>query len=320
MRRKALYPLAAAAAAAGALAIANRKLRAPQGALVSRLGGTEHVWRWRGHDIFAAEAGSGPLVLLVHGIYAGSSSYEYRLLFPLLARRYRVVAFDLLGNGLSDRPNVAYSAELFVEQIFAAVAHFGPTAAALVGSSLGGAFTLRAAARLGSSVGAVAAICPTGLEGALDRPPGAAGKAITRLFRSPLLGEALFNLLASYPLLDWFLKNQAYADPDSVTPEILDAYWAATHQPGARYVPAHFVGGALNCDLSGDLPQIAAPVLIAWGERADEPSPVSSASSYVALARRGELATFPRSRLLPHEEEPEACAQRLERFITRSTG
>ena len=84
----------------------NRALRAPAGSLTSALGGMRKPWRWRGYDIFASEAGQGPLVLLVHGIYAGSSSFEFRKLFPLLARKHRVVAIDLLGSGLSERPNI----------------------------------------------------------------------------------------------------------------------------------------------------------------------------------------------------------------------
>ena len=52
----------------------------------------------------------GRLVLLVHGIYAGASSYEFRKIAPLLAKRHRVIAFDLLGCGLSEMPDLQYSA------------------------------------------------------------------------------------------------------------------------------------------------------------------------------------------------------------------
>jgi pimeloyl-ACP methyl ester carboxylesterase len=300
----------------------NRALRAPAGSLTSALGGTRRAWRWRGYDIFATEAGQGPLVFLVHGIYAGSSSFEFRKLFPLLARKYRVVAIDLLGSGLSERPNIDYSADLFVDQIVDAVHHFGPDAAALVCSSLGAAFSIRAAAHasLKGRIGSLTAVCPTGLDGVLDEPAKPPGVAITKLFRSPVVGEWLFNGLASRPSLGWFLRNQAYADPASATPEIIDYYWDATHQPGSRFVPAHFVGGALNCGIGEDLPRVDAPILIAWGECAGTVSPIENAPAYVERAADAELATFPISRLLPHEEEPLAFAQRLERFIAERAG
>jgi len=314
VRKNLLGTLIAAAGALGAVAAANRALRTnvpPPNAL----GGVVRSWRWREHQLFAAEAGAGSLVLLIHGIYAGSSSYEFRHVFPLLAQRHRVVAIDLLGCGFSEKPDLDYNAEMFVEQIVTAIAEFGPHAAAIVGCSLGGAFTIRAAARIPEQVGRVMVVCPTGLAGALDGPRTGAGRAVTALVRSPLAGEALFNLLASRPSLGWFLRNQGYADPASVTADIVERYWQATHQPGARFVPAHFVGGALNCSIAEDLPRVTGPLLVAWGERAHRTSPLATAHEYVERAPNAQLRTFANSALLPHEEEAPLFAARLEQFL-----
>jgi pimeloyl-ACP methyl ester carboxylesterase len=279
------------------------------------LGGSRRRWTWRGYEIFATEAGSGPLMLLVHGIYAGASAYEFRKIFPLLAQSHRVVAFDLLGCGLSERPNLAYSAELFVEQIVDALGEFGAEPTTLVGSSLGGAFCIRAAARASDRVARLVTICPTGLGGVLDRDPSAAQRAITALVRSPVVGEALFNALASRRSLRWFLENQTYCDKSSVTPEVLDHYYAVTHQPGARYVPAFFVGGGLNVNVARDLPFITSPVLIAWGEHAPTVNRLPNAYEFMKLARHGSLVTFAASGLLPHEEEPQAVYAAIETFL-----
>ncbi len=312
---KFLRPVLAGAGVAGTVAAINRGLR--DGPLPTNdLGGTQRRWTWRGYEIFATEAGSGPLVLLVHGIYAGASSYEYRKLFALLAQSHRVVAFDLLGCGLSDKPNLSYSGELFVEQVVDALGEFGSEPTTLIGSSLGAAFAIRAAARAADRVAHLVTICPTGLAGVLDRDPSTAQRLVTALVRSPVAGEMLFNGLASRPSLRWFLENQSYADKSSVTPEILDHYYAVTHQPGARYVPAFFVGGGLNIDVARDLPFITVPVLIAWGEHAPTINKIRNASEYVKLARHGTLAAFARSGLLPHEEEPQAVVDAIEAFLT----
>lgn len=316
MRRvkKLLRPLIAGAGLAGTLAAINRGLRdAPLP--TNHLGGVQRRWNWRGYDIFAAEAGSGPLIVLVHGIYAGASSYEFRKLFPLLAASHRVVAFDLLGCGLSDRPNLAYSGELFVEQVVDALGEFGAEPTVLVASSMGAAFAIRATARASDRVSHLVTICPTGLGGVLDGDPTPAQRAVTALLRSPLTGEVLFNALASRPSLRWFLEHQSYADKASVTPEVIEAYYAVTHQPGARFVPAYFVGGGLNINVARDLPFIDVPLLVAWGERAPSISALSNASEFLKLARRGTLATFPNSGLLPHEEEPQAMCAVIEDFL-----
>jgi pimeloyl-ACP methyl ester carboxylesterase len=209
-----------------------------------------------------------------------------------------------------------YSPDVFVQQIADAVRELTPQPAAIVASSLGAAFTVRAVARTPLDTGSLVLTCPTGLEGVLDGERTSLQRRITNLIMTPGIGELLFNGLASRPSLRWFLENQAYADPQSATQEVVEYYWTATHQPGSRYVPAHFVGGALNCPIADDLPRIDAPVLVLWGERAQQTSPVRTAPQYANLARRGELTTFDQSKLLPHEEQPNAYAERIERFLS----
>ncbi len=306
-----LPPLVAGFGGLGAVAALNRSLRDGSDLPQNHLGGVQRRWTWRGHEIFATEAGSGPLVVLVHGIYAGASSYEYRHLFPLLARTHRVVAFDFLGCGLSDKPNIAYDPELFVEQIVDAFAEFGSEPLTLVGSSLGAAYAIRAAVRASDVVKQLVTMCPTGLVGVLDGPPTPPQQAITALVRSPLAGEAFFNALSSKASIGWFLRTQTYGEKARVTPEIVENYYAVTHQPGARYVPAYFVGGGLNCNVARDLPFVAAPVLVLWGERASGINPVKNAGAYLELARHGTLQVLKSSGLVPHEEEPEAVAQAI---------
>jgi pimeloyl-ACP methyl ester carboxylesterase len=298
----------------GAIAATNRALsNAPLP--TNALGGTLRPWTWRGHEIFATEAGSGSLVVLVHSVHTGASSYEFRKLFPLLARRHRVVAFDLLGCGLSARPKLAYRTDLFVEQIADALDALGGEPATLVASSLGAAFAIRAATRANDRVARLAAICPAGLSGAFDKGPRRPGAAITALFRSPLVGEAAFNALASRASIRWFLEHRVYGDPAHCTPEVVDHYYAVTHQPGARYVPAALVGSALDCDVEGDLPFLAVPLQVLWGEKAPPTAPCSDADEFLRLAQDGRLATFARSGLLPHEEEPEAVDEALASFV-----
>jgi pimeloyl-ACP methyl ester carboxylesterase len=312
--KKIVRPFLAGAGVTGAIAATNRALsNAP--VPTNALGGTPRPWSWHGSEIFATEAGAGPPVLLVHGVYAGASSYEFRKLFPLLAQRHRVVAFDLIGCGLSDKPKLSYNAELFVEQIADALDAFADEPVAVVASSLGAAFAIRAASRAHDRIARLAVICPTGLGGTLDKGPTGPGPAITALFRTPLLGEAAFNALASKASIRSFLRKQVYADPAHVTREVVDHYYAVTHQPGARYVPAAFAGGALDCDVARDLPFLTIPLHVLWGERAPAINPRSNADEFLRLARDARLTTFANSGLLPHEEEPEAVGEALGDFL-----
>ncbi len=318
--KRLVRPLLAGAGVAGGLVAANRALQnAPLP--TNALGGTRVPWNWRGHEIFATEAGDGPPVVLVHAVSSGASAYEFRKLFPLLAKRNRVIAFDLLGCGLSDKPNLAYSSELFVEQILDAIREFcGDTPTTLIGSSLGAAFAIRAATRANDVVQRLVAICPAGINGTLDKRVSPRGSALHGLVRAPLLGEALYNALASRASARWFLEHEVYGDRARVTPEVIDHYYAVTHQPGARYVPAAFFGGALNCDIAQDLPFLRIPLLVLWGEKAPPISPRSNADEIVRLAKNARVVTFGSSGLLPHEEEPEAVDEAMASFMAAQPG
>ena len=136
------------------------------------------------------------------------------------------------------------------------------------------------------------------------------------LLRSPLVGEALFNVLGSKPSIRWFLERQVYGDPAHVTDEIVEHHYAVMHQPGARYVPAAFAGGALDCDIARDLPFLTMPLQVLWGERAPAANPRANADEFLRLARDARLATFAESGLLPHEEEPEAVDAAIASFLT----
>ncbi len=59
-----------------------------------------------GKRLFYREAGAAdaPVIVLLHGF--PTSSFMFRELIPLLADRYRVIAPDMLGFGLSDAPTV----------------------------------------------------------------------------------------------------------------------------------------------------------------------------------------------------------------------
>jgi len=298
----------------GATAAVNRGLRATSAVPINHLGGTQQAWRVRGYESFATTRGEGAPIVFVHGIYTGASSYEFRKIFGTLAATHRSIAFDLLGCGLSAMPALDYSAELFVEQIVDAVDRLTGAPCTLVGSSLGAALAIRAALRAGDRVARLVLVAPTGLEGVLAGPPSASQLAARTLLRSPVAGEAAFNALASRRSLRRYLQSQVYADPAAACEDVVAQLYAVSHQPGARFVPAAFIGGDLNCDVARDLPFLEAPILILWGEHASGVNPVANAAAYLRFAKRATLMTFGRSGLLPHEEEPEPVARAIAEF------
>lgn len=82
--------------------------------------------RVHGGVLRGVEEGEGPTVVLVHG--TPTWSYDWRRVITALAGSYRVVAYDHLGFGLSDRPrDVAYSPEAHAVRFAELMAEVAPS-------------------------------------------------------------------------------------------------------------------------------------------------------------------------------------------------
>src|SRR5690242_1783706 len=72
----------------GAAAMFNAFARRGVDRLPNLIGGEEGGWSWRGRRIAFTTRGSGPAVLLIHGIHAAAWSYEWRHTADYLARSH----------------------------------------------------------------------------------------------------------------------------------------------------------------------------------------------------------------------------------------
>ncbi len=100
------------------------------------------------------EAGSGPPLVLLHGSGMGVSAWEnWGRVLPRLSAHYRVLAPDIVGFGLTERPEDAqYSIKLWVRHLVGFIDALEIQRASLVGNSFGGALALATAARYGGRV------------------------------------------------------------------------------------------------------------------------------------------------------------------------
>lgn len=86
-------------------------------------------------------AGEGPAILLIHGIGDNSSTWE-EVIGPL-ARTHTVIAPDLLGHGLSEKPNADYSVAAFANGMRDLLVVLGISKVTVVGHSLGGGVAMQ---------------------------------------------------------------------------------------------------------------------------------------------------------------------------------
>jgi pimeloyl-ACP methyl ester carboxylesterase len=128
-------------------------------------------------------AGSGPPLLLVHGI--GDSSQTWRTVIPRLARRHLVIAPDLLGHGRSAKPRADYSVAAYANGMRDLLAVLGIDRVTLVGHSLGGGVAMQFAYQF-----------PEHTERLVLVASGGAGRAVSPLLRAASLPGAALGLAA----------------------------------------------------------------------------------------------------------------------------
>jgi pimeloyl-ACP methyl ester carboxylesterase len=161
---------------------------------------------------------------------------EIRPLFEHYRDKRPVMAPDLPGFGLSDRPAVSYSAVQYARWIAEWLKDFKSPPDVVV-LSLTGEFVARAILEQGTRIRSLTLISPTGM-GKASPPSLPDGSRLERLLNSPWVGQSLFRALTTKASIRWFL-NKAFVGP---TPEYLVQYaWETARQPGAHLVPLKFL-------------------------------------------------------------------------------
>jgi len=216
-------------------------------------------------------AGAGPLVVLLHGFPEFWYSWRKQI-GPLAAAGFRVLAPDLRGYNLSDKPRgvAAYRPEVLTADVAALVRHAGEESAAVVGHDWGGVLAWLLPLHHPGVVSKrviLNAPHPAALQRDLRRGPGPWLRSwYVLFFQLPLLPEAVMRA-GDFALLRRMLHRQpvqrdAFSDAD------VAAYRDALARPGVltaalNWYRAAFRRGFRTAD---ELPCLT-PTLLLWGER-----------------------------------------------------
>ncbi|MDQ2784393.1 MAG: alpha/beta fold hydrolase [Chloroflexota bacterium] len=278
------------------------------------LPGDTKRYSWRDGEISYTVRGTGPPLLLLHGIYATACGYEMRRLFAPLAAQYRIYCPDLIGFGLSDRPAIEYTPVIFMKMIRDFVQDVVGRSCVVVASSLTAAYVIQLAFDHPGLFRRLVLALPTGLEQLDDRTPSAKKTAATALFSSPVIGEALFNALVSKPSLRYYLEKQSYYDTHAVTDEMIAYYHAAGHQKNARFAPAAFVGQQLNWPVRHAFANLTQPVMVVWGANAVI-APLKYAQTFRHTSHHARLEILDRCGAVPHDECADEFLRRVQPWL-----
>ena len=177
-----------------------------------------------GVEIQLAEwAGAGTPILCVHGLTANSRCWDV-VVRPLIGR-HRVLAVDLRGRGLSDKPASGYSEEHHLRDIKSVIDDLQLGRVVLLGHSLGGYISLGLAARHPELIAGLILMDAGGdlSQEYWDSVAAAIKPSIDRLEMAFPAKEALYSLMKQVPFLQpWSDEIEAYFEYDLV--ETVDGF------------------------------------------------------------------------------------------------
>ncbi|MDA0161567.1 alpha/beta hydrolase [Solirubrobacter ginsenosidimutans] len=273
-----------------------------------------HELSLHGQSVTYRTAGSGPVLLLLHGITNSSETWEPAV--GPLADRFRIIAPDLLGHGHSATPRGDYSLGAHASGVRDLLSALDVDRATVVGHSLGGGIAMQFAYQF-----------PERCERLVLVSSGGLGREVHLLLRAAALPGAdwVLPLLTSRGARGLGNGIKATLRLGRIAPsadvEVLTSGFGSLDNAGSRSAFLHTVRSVIDTHgqrvSAQDRLHLAAvlPTLIVWGEQ-DSIIPADHGRAAHDAMPGSRLELFPGAGHMPHHQDPERFAAVLADFCS----
>lgn len=264
-------------------------------------------------------AGSGPAILLIHGI--GDNSLTWSSVHSTLAQRFTTIAPDLLGHGQSDKPRADYSVAAYANGMRDLLNVLGIDKVTIIGHSLGGGVAMQFAYQFPDMIQRLILVGSGGISRELN--------PLLRLASLPLSATALaaLRLPAVLPALHTAGRVvRATLGSTGIARDFHNMVRILAHLPDPEAAAAFTQTLRCVVDWRGQLVTMldrcylteSIPVQLIWGSQ-DTVIPASQAHEAHTAIPGSYLEIFDGCGHFPFHDEPERFAGVVEQFIDSTT-
>lgn len=266
-----------------------------------------HFMEVNGLRVHYRDVGSGPVIVLVHGIMSSLQTWDGWS--RQLEKSYRVISLDVPGYGLTGAPeNLEEFDEQFLTTTFSKfIDRLGLERFDLAGNSLGGFISAQYAADF-----------PLKVKRLILLDPVAYPQDVPWVFNfATAPGVSTVGKMAQPPVLVTMNVKDTYGDPSRITEANMNRYVHMAQRPGAKAAYLKTMEMLKDrAERETPLPfhRIKAPTLLMWGER-DKWVPPRLAERWRQDIPNAFVKIYPTAGHMPMEEIPEITVRDAEAFL-----
>lgn len=271
-------------------------------------------YKWRFGNIRYNKKGNGTPLLFIHDLTPGSSSYEFHRLVDNLTGEYEIYTLDLLGHGLSDKPSITYTNNLYEQLITDFIKNVigKKTSVIVTGHSV--PFAVMSCHNNPNFFDKLIFINPQSLY-SQNQIPSKQLKFLKLLFEIPVLGTFIYNILNTRHSFEKTFREEYFYDKTKIKQKYISNYLESSQISGysAKYSFASFVSKYMNTNILYALKEINNSILIIGGKEKDDIE--TTLENYSYYNNSIELEYIPETKHLPQLESPDKVLELIKLFI-----
>lgn len=273
-----------------------------------------YYYEWRFGKIRYQKKGNGNPLLFIHDLTVGSSNYEYHRLINNLTEKHEVYSLDLLGYGMSDKPAMTYTNNLYEQLISDFIKNVigRKTSVVVTGESV--SFVLMACHNYPDIFNKLVCINPQSLY-LQNQIPSRQTKLFKLLIETPVIGTFIYHLFSNRPSIEKAFYRTYFYDAEEVREKYVYNYLEAAHLGGyhSKYAFASYVGKYMNMSILNELKNINNSILMIGGEKEKEIK--TTIENYKYYNASIEDVYISDARHLPQLETPDEVLEQLRMFL-----
>ena len=267
-----------------------------------------YYYTWKEGAVHYNVKGKGPAVLLVHDLSVLSSSHEWKMIEDELAANHTVYSIDLIGCGLSDKPDITYTAYTFVQLISNFCEEIIKEKCDVIASKDSASIIIMTQ-YMEELFNKIILINPA----MIDKMPLRTTRMKLfekRLLYTPIFGATIYNCMVTEERIKD--KLEAHIFNADVVDEITEACYEASHlnHSKGRFLYACKTTSYVSCDITDVLPKVKNIYLVKGDQQTNY-----VIDEYMSINKNIEVVSISDSSIVPHYENPNETLIEIKKII-----